>query len=132
MTLRTVGYASFLAFRSVVHDLPEDFVSRLEPGLDEETAAKLVNGLRVLRRLRRVSRWMVATLVLGACLWIASFGLARLLGIWSLGAAFASWIVATGCFIFIATESLLHRSEIHRIEAFVRAMRGSSLARDLT
>ncbi len=60
-----IGPVVFQAIRATAYDLPEDFVSRLEPGLDASTKRSLESGVRVLRRLRAVWRWTWAGFVVG-------------------------------------------------------------------
>ena len=132
-----IGPVVFRALRASAYDLPEDFVRRLEPGLDPTTVASLEVGLRAVDRLRALWRWTIATALIGL---LAVF----------LGAAMLTWVplpwlsggVAVGglaalalsvcAFLSILIIAALHRADIHRLEAFARAMRGSSLARDIS
>lgn len=125
----------YQAIRASAYDLPEDFVSRLEPGLDAAVIASLVTGRQIVTRIRRLWRWVLVLTGLGAAGLFASAFLIRqepqtvssslgFLGLGFLGAASA-------IFLYVFGAAVAYRTDIHRLEAFAEAMRRSSLARDL-
>lgn len=130
------GSWTFLAFRAASYDLPEDFILRVESGLDEETRESLAQGVRIVELLRRVIRWMAFAFGLGAALLF--LGVIVLtsrripwIGGYLVVSGVACWIFALVAFLFGIAVSLAYRRDLHRVDAFVRAERGSSLARDL-
>lgn len=132
---RAFGPLLYLAVRASAYDLPEDFVSRIEPGLDAETKARLEAGRQALQRIRRAWRWTSVSLVSGiASLFGGLFIFSRipLAGQVLSGIAFALLLAAAVLFVLIVLVAAQHRRAIHRLEVYARAMRGSSLARDLS
>lgn len=131
-----VGYYTFLAFRAAAYDLPEDFISRIEPGLDEETRARLAAGVAVLRRLRRVDRVMLGMALFGAAILLSEIAIVGATEATSVGplvliAAALAWAASLGLLGLATLLSLRHRRELGSVLAFYRALQGSSLARDL-
>lgn len=131
-----LGYYAFLAFRAAAYDLPEDFVSRIEPGLDEGTKARLVAGVAILRRLRRVDRVMIGIALLGAVIVVSGIAIVGATEASSVGplvliAAALAWAASLGFLGFATLLSVRHRRELGSVLAFYRALQGSSLARDL-
>lgn len=129
-----IGPLIFRAIRASVYELPEDLVSRIEPGLDEDTKASLAKGLRVVRLLRYVWRWTLIGFLagLGSVLIASVFsrrspGIAADFGFLAL----AVWTFAGVSFLYIILASVRYHADIHRVEAFARAMHGSSMARDI-
>ncbi len=125
------GPIIFRAIRATAYDLPEDFVTRLEPGLDDATKASLATGMRAVRLIRRLWTWTLAlTGIGGAGLLVAAMlgpDTRSMLGIPSL----AVLGVALIAFLVICGSAVSSRKDIHRLEAFAKAMRRSSLARDI-
>lgn len=107
---------------------------RLEPGLDAETRTRLEAGLRALGLLRRLWRWTTVAFILGfGMLVVASWGggLAPWLSVGLAVTGSLAWAFTVGAFLLIITLAPVHRAGIRRLEAFAKAMRGSSLARDI-
>jgi hypothetical protein len=131
-----MGYLTVLALRAAIAEPPEDFITRIEPGLDEETRGRLARGLRILQTLRRLERWIYS--ILGAALIIlvggGSLSTVPFFGAmsgWIFPATFASLGLAALLFLALLGISLAYRKDLRRIYAFWRAMQGSSLARDI-
>ncbi|HKZ24021.1 MAG TPA: hypothetical protein VJ224_06420 [Thermoplasmata archaeon] len=131
MTLRTIGYTTYLGIRALIEDVPEDFLARIEPGLDRETKQGLALGLWAIRLMRRVSRIVLASFLVGTTFLYARFLGGERLGDLPLVLAGLAWSLTVLCLLFQAIVSLAYRKDIRRTLAFARAMRGSSLARDL-
>lgn len=126
----------FRAIHSSAYDLPEDFLSRLEPGLDEETKASLANGIRTLRLLRKMRDWTVYAFVLGIFLYLGGAFIMGFVSVAILGELLAA--VGMACLLFALVTflvtiviSLINRGDLRRVVAFARAMQGSFLARDI-
>lgn len=130
-----IGPLIFHAFRATAYDLPEDFASRLEPGLDEGMRTSLETGIRVLRFIRRLWTWTLAFVLLGAVgLVVSAFLLERIAPEFGGMLAVANLMLlglGTAIFLYLSGLALAHRRDIRRVEAFAEAMRGSSLARDI-
>lgn len=126
-----IGPMIFRTLRATAYDLPEDFVTRLEPGLDEITKASLAAGMRAVRLIRGLWTWILVLAGLGgAGLLVASMlgpNTGPMLGIPSLAVLGFALMVS----LVLSAMAVVHRRDIHRLEAFAEAMRGSSLARDI-
>lgn len=135
MTQAVVAVGFFKGLRALLNDLPEDFILRLSPGLDEVTRASLERGMAAafaIRRWRAVGSiaLVMGTLVFGAGLpvpWLWAVGTA----LWPPYAALGLWSAGVSCFLLSGGIYLAHRSDIRRLEGVAQALRGSSLARDL-
>jgi len=129
------GPLLYRAFRAAAYDLPEDFIMRLEPGLDAETLRRLERGLRVLRILRWVERWTISLLAGGAAVLLGGSALVIAAVpyaapyVWPLAAA--TWGLAGLSFVAWSLISLAYSFDLRKVYAFWRALQGSSLARDL-
>lgn len=127
-----IGPLVFHALRATAYDLPEDFASRLEPGLDEGMRTSLETGIRVLRFIRRLWTWTLAFVLLGAVGVVVSAFFARAEFGGMLAVANLMLLgLGTAIFLYLSGLALAHRRDIRRVEAFAEAMRGSSLARDI-
>lgn len=129
------GPLLYRAFRAAAYDPPEDFIMRLEPGLDAQTLGRLERGLRVLRTLRRVERWIVGLVAAGAAVLLGGSALvvARVPGAAPYVGPLAAvaWGLAGLGLVAWCLISLAYAFDMRRVYAFWRAMQGSSLARDL-
>ena len=123
-----IGPVVFRAVRATAYDLPEDFVTRLEPGIDEPARASLVNGPRVLQQIRHLWTWTIVSSIAGA-LELLVVGLLRTY-VLAIGG-----VVILACeaafFVYLSALAISHRDEIHRVEAFAEATRRSFLPRDI-
>lgn len=133
---RAIGPLTYLAFRAAAYDPPEDFIARIESGIDTETRSRLERGVRALRLLRKMERWVFAFLGIGVVVLIAGSGLATAVGVaglvsFVLLSAFTVWALAGAAFSALTIVSLRHHTDLRTVYAFWRATRGSSLARDL-
>ena len=107
---------------------------RLEPGLDAETRARLEAGLRAVGLLRNLWRWTAVAFALGFAMLVAATltrGPVPWLSVGLDVTGLLAWAFAACAFLLIIFIALVHRADIRRLEAFAKAMRGSSLARDI-
>lgn len=131
------GPLFYRALRAASYELPEDFLLRVEPGLDEETRARLARGIRVLRTCRRVEAAMMSLFVAGGVFLVLGVGaLALLRAAAGFGgplilSTFGIWAGGVACLALLAGLVLAFRRDLRIVVAFQHALRGSSLARDL-
>ena len=128
------GITSYWAIRAAVRDSPEDFIQRIESGLDEETVRGLRRGLQALRDVAGLQTVALVAALLGSITIALSFATGRFLGVSGelfYEAGLGLWLVAAILFIASLLVLAARFRDVHRVEAFVEAMRRSSLARDL-
>ncbi len=135
MTQAVVAVGFFKGLRALLNDLPEDFILRVTPGLDEVTRASLERGMAAALAIRRwraagsiglaVGALVFGTGLLVPWLWAVSIPL------WPVYAAGGLWAAGVSCFLLSGGIYLAHRSHIRHLEGVAQALRGSSLARDL-
>lgn len=124
------GITSYWAIRAYVRDAPEDFLARIESGLDPETATSLRRGVRAANLVVRMQWISFGTLVLGFLAFLAG-ALVPWVGSYVLYIVSVLWLVTLGSFTASILLAGVRYRDISRLETFVEAMRRSSLARDL-
>jgi len=127
-------YYTFRALRALSRELPEDFLLRVEGGLDEETLHSLDRGIRTIRTIGGLRGGAFYAFVAGSFLVIAG-GFSMLwtgpIGRWAMLLGGVSWLISLGFLLSAFMVYLAARSDVRRVEAFVRATQRSSLSRDL-
>lgn len=132
-----MAYLTYRAIRAAAAKPPEDFIMRVDPGIDEATRERLARGLRIIRSMRRLERLAYAILGAGLVIVIGGAILSNIptlpvkLYPWIFPAMFASFGLAAIAFLVSLGISFAHRVDLRRVYAFWEAMQGSSLARDL-
>jgi len=128
-------YVGFRALRAAARELPEDFIERLEPGIDEPVRSSLQRGIRVLRLFHRSLDWSVGILILGTVTILGSIVVTNLTdttgqGMWAIAAGFFLWISGAVLALGVYALTVVRRTDVSRVLSFAHAMETSSLARD--
>lgn len=126
---------SVKAFYDTVYDLPEDFFQGIEQGVDSETRQALKAGFEAGQEITRLRTWAWLALVVGLACFLIGIGAELLVsGIfpWLLALAVLWFAVSLVVYLVATSTFVAHRQGLHRFLAFVRAERGSSLARGLS
>ncbi len=128
------GLTSYWGIRALAREAPEDFVARVETGLDVETRRRLELGLWAARWVTRLQQGaLVAFAGGGLVLWgglIVARGSGDLVaGVWYV--TLAIWLLAIALLVASAAIVAVHHRELHHLKTFIDAMRRSSLARDM-
>ena len=128
------GITAYWAIRAMVRDSPEDFIARIESGLDEETARGLRNGMTAIHDVVLLQKVAFLAFLLGCGSILVSIFAIRWLeavGDYLFEAGRVLWLLAGVIFLGSLIVHAARYRDVHRVEAFVEAMRRSSLARDL-
>jgi hypothetical protein len=129
-----MGPLTFLAIRALAHDLPEDFILRIEARIDEATRRALERGIQASRSVDRFQTWSVYSAFAGGILLLLALGTAAsfpAIVILLLGLLAASLTIAVALASAAVLMAVLRRDDLRRLDGYVRAYRRSSLARDL-
>lgn len=130
-----LGFVYMLrAIHDAARDAPEDFIDRVAPGLDDASKANLKRGVDAAHELDLWRTWAFRMFIVGLFVILAAFFAAAWtpeLGVWFLGLGLAWWGAGLVCLVVSFAVYVQYRHDLHRLMAFVRAARGSSIGRDL-